>query len=71
MATSGLDASSRLQGPASPSANSQPHDSEITWLTAARKPGVVGFCNSISIDQMVANHFGIPTRFASVTLTTA
>ncbi|MFN7333341.1 MAG: hypothetical protein ACK5ST_01930 [bacterium] len=40
-------------------------------MTAARKPGVVGFCNSISIDQMVANHFGIPTRFASVTLTTA
>jgi hypothetical protein len=49
----------------------QPHDSEMTWLTAARKPGMAGFRNTISIDQVVANHFGNATRFASVTLGTA
>ncbi len=32
----------------------QPHDSEMTWLTAARKPGMAGFRNSISVDQVAA-----------------
>ncbi len=49
----------------------QPHDSEMTWLTAARKPGMAGFRNSVSVDQVVANHFGNATRFPSVTLGTA
>lgn len=49
----------------------QPHDSEMTWLTAARKPGMAGFRNTVSVDQVVANHFGNATRFASVTLGTA
>ena len=48
----------------------QPHDSEMTWLTSARKPGRGGFRNSISIDQLAANHFGNATRFKSVTLGT-
>ncbi|MEM6689099.1 MAG: DUF1552 domain-containing protein [Planctomycetota bacterium] len=49
----------------------QPHDSELTWLTSARKPGTGGFQNSISVDQMVANQYGNQTRFPSVTLGTA
>jgi hypothetical protein len=49
----------------------QPHDSEMTWLTAARKPGMGGFKNTISIDQLAAKHFGNATRYPSVTLGTA
>ncbi len=48
----------------------QPHDSEMTWLTAARKPGMGGFRNSISIDQAAAGHFGNTTRYPSITLGT-
>ena len=49
----------------------QPHNSEITWLTAARRPGLDGFRNSISVDQVAANHFGYVTRFPSLVLGTA
>ena len=49
----------------------QPHNSEITWLTAARRPGLDGFRNSISIDQVAANHFGYATRFPSIVMATA
>ncbi len=48
----------------------QPHNSEITWLTSQRNPGTDGFRNTISIDQVVANHLGYVTRFPSVTLGT-
>ena len=48
----------------------QPHNSEITWLTAARRPGLDGFRNTISIDQVAANQFGYATRFPSVVLGT-
>ncbi len=48
----------------------QPHNSEITWLTAARRPGLDGFRNTISVDQVAANHFGYVTRFPSVVLGT-
>lgn len=48
----------------------QPHDSEMTFLTAARKPGMGGFRNSISVDQLAAKQFGNQTRFPSVTLGT-
>lgn len=48
----------------------QPHDSEMTFLTAARKPGMGGFRNTISLDQLAANHIGNATRFSSVTLGT-
>jgi hypothetical protein len=48
----------------------QPHDSEMTFLTAARKPGMGGFRNSISVDQVAASHVGDQTRFRSVTLGT-
>ncbi len=48
----------------------QPHDSEMTWLTAARKPGMGGFRNTVSIDQVAAGRIGNATRFPSVTLGT-
>ena len=48
----------------------QPHDSEMTWLTAARKPGMAGFRNSISVDQVAAKQMGADTRFPSITLGT-
>ena len=49
----------------------QPHNSEITWLTSARRPGVDGFRNTISVDQVAANHLGYVTRFPSIVLGTA
>ncbi len=48
----------------------QPHNSEITWLTAARRPGLDGFRNTISIDQTAADHLGYVTRFPSIVLGT-
>ncbi len=49
----------------------QPHNSEITWLTSARRPGLDGFRNTISVDQVAANHQGYVTRFPSIVLGTA
>ena len=46
----------------------QPHDSELTFLTAARKPGVSGFRNTISIDQVAAEQLGYVTRYPSISL---
>ena len=46
----------------------QPHDTEMTWLTAARNPGLGGFKNSISVDQVAAKHLGSATRFSSIVL---
>ena len=34
----------------------QAHNSEITWLTSAKHPGMDGFQNTISLDQVVASH---------------
>ena len=48
----------------------QPHNSEITWLTAARRPGLDGFRNTVSLDQAAANQLGYVTRFPSVVLGT-
>ncbi len=48
----------------------QPHDSEMTWLTSARKPGVGGFRNTISVDQVAAATSNNQTRFPSITLGT-
>ena len=48
----------------------QPHNSEDTWLTSARRPGLDGFQNTISVDQVAANHLGYVTRFPSVVLGT-
>ncbi len=49
----------------------QPHDSEMTFLTSARKPGMGGFRNSISVDQIAADKIGKATRFSSISLGTA
>ena len=49
----------------------QAHNSEITWLTAARRPGLDGFRNTVSLDQVAADHFGYVTRFPSIVLGTA
>lgn len=38
------------------------HASEITWLTAAKRPGLAGFKNSISLDQLIAARIGTQTR---------
>ena len=46
----------------------QPHDTELTWLTSARNPGLAGFKNSISVDQYAASKFGNITRFPSIAL---
>ena len=46
------------------------HSSAMTWLTAARHPGLAGFKNSISIDQLLASKIGLETRFPSLQLST-
>ncbi|MFK7820727.1 MAG: DUF1552 domain-containing protein, partial [Planctomycetaceae bacterium] len=48
----------------------EPHDTEMTFLTAARNPGLGGFRNSISVDQVAANKIGRETRFSSIQLGT-
>lgn len=47
------------------------HASELTWLTSAQRPGLAGFKNSISIDQLIADRIGIETRFPSLVLSTS
>jgi hypothetical protein len=46
------------------------HTSEMTWLTSAKHPGLAGFKNSISIDQLIAENIGTQTRFPSLVLGT-
>lgn len=46
------------------------HSSESTFLTAARHPGLGGFRNTISIDQLAAEKLGVVTRFPSLQLGT-
>lgn len=48
----------------------EPHDTEMTFLSSARNPGLGGFRNSISVDQFAAEHIGNQTRFSSVALNT-
>ena len=46
------------------------HSSELTWLTSARHPGLGGFRNSISLDQLAAENIGVETRYPSLVLNT-
>ena len=46
------------------------HTSEMTWLTSAKHPGLAGFKNTISIDQLIAEQIGAQTRFPSLVLGT-
>lgn len=44
------------------------HASSLTWLTSARRPGLAGFKNTISLDQQIATHLGGATRLPYLTL---
>jgi len=46
------------------------HAAELTWLTSAQRPGLAGFKNTISLDQLIAKQIGAATRFPSLTLGT-
>ncbi len=46
------------------------HTSEMTWLTSARFPGLGGFRNTVSLDQLAAEAIGLETRFPSLVLGT-
>jgi hypothetical protein len=46
------------------------HSSEMTFLTAVQNPGLSGFRNSISVDQLAAEKIGFHTRFPSLVLST-
>ena len=46
------------------------HTSEMTWLTSARHPGLGGFKNTVSLDQLAAEKIGLQTRFPSLVLGT-
>lgn len=47
------------------------HASEMTWLTSAQRPGLAGFRNTVSLDQLIAAKIGIETRFPSLVLSTS
>ncbi|MEY4484638.1 MAG: hypothetical protein RL693_2090 [Verrucomicrobiota bacterium] len=44
------------------------HTSELSWLTAAKHPGLPGFRNTISLDQLLIEKLAPDTRFASLIL---
>ena len=46
------------------------HASQMTWLTSAERPGLAGFKNTISLDQLIANQLGNQTRLPCLNLTT-
>ena len=47
------------------------HSNERTWLTSARHPGLGGFRNTISVDQLAAEKIGFETRHPFLTLGTS
>ncbi len=47
------------------------HASEMTWLTAAQRPGLAGFRNTISLDQWFAEKIGMETRYPFLALSTS
>lgn len=44
------------------------HPTEVAWLTGAPHPASGSFRNTISLDQVIAEHLGVLTRFPSLTL---
>lgn len=44
------------------------HASSLTWLTAAKYPGLPGFRNSVSLDQFLVEKLRPDTRFPSLVL---
>ncbi|NND99418.1 MAG: DUF1552 domain-containing protein [Pirellulaceae bacterium] len=47
------------------------HASEMTWLTSAQRPGLAGFRNTISLDQVIADQIGFHTRYPYLALSTS
>lgn len=47
------------------------HASEMTWLTSAQRPGLAGFRNTISLDQLIAEKIGMQTRYPFLALSTS
>lgn len=47
------------------------HASELTWLTSAPRPGLAGFRNTVSLDQLIADKVGLQTRFPWLALSTS
>lgn len=47
------------------------HASELTWLTSAQRPGLAGFKNTISLDQLIADQIGSETRYPFLALSTS
>ena len=47
------------------------HASELTWLTSAPRPGLAGFRNTVSLDQLIAEQVGRQTRFPWLALSTS
>lgn len=48
--------------------NNSGHQSELSWLTSAPRPGRPGFKNSISLDQLMAKHLSGSTRVPYLSL---
>ncbi|MEM7476388.1 MAG: DUF1552 domain-containing protein [Planctomycetota bacterium] len=46
------------------------HASGLTFLTTARRPGLAGFKNTISLDQLIASQIGPQTRYPCLVLST-
>ena len=46
------------------------HASEHTWLTSAQRPGLAGFKNTISLDQLMAKQIGAKTRYPCLCIST-
>lgn len=46
------------------------HASEMTWLTSAQRPGLAGFKNTVSLDQLIARHLRGKTRVPYLALST-
>ena len=46
------------------------HSSEMTWLTSVASPGLSGFRNTVSLDQLVAEKIGFETRYPSLVMST-
>jgi hypothetical protein len=44
------------------------HPSDVSFLTAAPHPASSSFRNTVSLDQYIAEHIGVQTRFPSLTL---
>lgn len=44
------------------------HHADIAWLTGAAHPSRGGFKNSVSVDQVAAEHIGQSTRFPSISM---